>query len=500
MRDYWHAYNEWNSDPAAALDEAERRIAACAEAKAERLYLGDIKLDRFPLGISALTWLNELDVYGSPIADFSPIAPLVDLRKLKAGSFGAPSPRLDFVRDWVELRSLDLIAPTPIDVAPLAVCERLERLHISCTQYPVDLHHLETLAALRSVTDLELYNMQPDRFDILGQWHALASVDLGRANLTTLAGFENLTQLAGLNIRDTSVADLSPLAGLQQLRGLNIARTKVRSLSPLAGLPRLARLSLAGTDVRDLSPLASVPALEELDVSDSSISDLSPLAELASLQRAQAEGAAKPGDVPGLRDIDLSRCPVESLEPLSRSPRLKRIDLSETRVTSLEPLHGIETLDSLTINGAPVRDMGAPGVFARIGFLYARDSALTNLRALEPAPGLQAIDISNTPVSDLRPLRAACNCRTMMLRGTQVKNLAPIIETGSREEDHRYSAQKLDFRNTPAADDSPRLAELAAIADTDMHKCFVETKRYLEAQAAARRPAKRWLARLLRAD
>jgi hypothetical protein len=143
------------------------------------------------------------------------------------------------------------------------------------------------------------------------------------------------------------------------------------------------------------------------------------------------------------------------------------------------PISGHDRLRSITFDGAAVRELGPKGAFAKLQFFSARGASIADLSALTPAYSLQAIDISDTPVSDLTPLRAARQCRTLLLRGSQVKDLSPFIETGSMEEDHRYSPQELDFRDTPAARSSVQLAELAALADADKHKCFVETKRFL---------------------
>ena len=173
MESPWLTRNPWQSDPEAAFAEAERRIAACRESKAERLYLGDVKLDRLPPGIASLTWLRELELYGSPIGDFAPIAPLVELRKLTAGSLHGPFPGLGFLRDWRSLQVLELIAPTPLDLAPLVGCTDLARLGISCSRHPVDLLRLEALSDLRALTQLSLSNMRSDRFDVIGQWRGL---------------------------------------------------------------------------------------------------------------------------------------------------------------------------------------------------------------------------------------------------------------------------------------------------------------------------------------
>src|SRR5512136_1901498 len=115
----WQVRNSWNSDREAAFMEAERRVAICLERREERLYLGDTKLDRLPAAISSLTWLRELDLYGSHIASLEPIAALTNLRELKAGSLHSASQSLDFLIGWKELRHLNLISTTPPDLAPL---------------------------------------------------------------------------------------------------------------------------------------------------------------------------------------------------------------------------------------------------------------------------------------------------------------------------------------------------------------------------------------------
>lgn len=453
MENRWLTYNRWQSDPEFAFAEAERRVATCAESKAERLYLGDVRLDRLPPGIAELTWLRELELYGSPIADFAPLAPLVELRKLTAGSLHGPFPGLDFLRGWRALQILELIAPTPLDLAPLAGCADLARLIVSCSQYPVDLLRLGALADLRALTQLSLSNMRSDRFDVIARWRGLTFVQVTGSNLTTLSGFAQLTELTHLNVSHSAVDDLSPLAGLAHLVSLVVADTAVEDLSPVPRLLAFEELNIARSSVRDLAPLAGHPAL---------------------------------------RTIDLAGCAVDTFEPLAHCAQLERVDLSDTAVTAITPLHRLPMLRSVRMTGAPVRHLGPRGSLAGLSVLHAPNTPIDDLSALEPAHGLQAIDISYTPVSDLRKLAAARECRTLMLRGTQVADLTPILDTGAQEQDHRYSAQKLDFRDTPAARNDPALAALAAIADTDMGICFAETKRYLAATKADAPPRRRW--------
>src|SRR5215831_12017505 len=182
-------------NPKARLAEAQQRVAMCAEKKDATLNLGYFDLDRLPEGISALTWLTEFRMTGGSITDFSPLAPLSNLELLEIGSLNCPFPGIDFMSGWTKLQNLNIITPTTIDLKPLASCTMLERLTIWCTQHRIDLLNFDALTGLEAVEHLSLYGTQSDRFDIISQWTHLTFVQLVRANLTTLAGFENLNQL-----------------------------------------------------------------------------------------------------------------------------------------------------------------------------------------------------------------------------------------------------------------------------------------------------------------
>ena len=429
------------------FEEADQRIAICRERRSETLYLHVDKIDYLPPAIASLTWLRELNLQGSSLSDLDVLTPLVNLEDFRAGSLSSSSPRLDFLKNCQSLRRLDLIATTPLDLAPLAACVHLDRLKIWCTQHPVEILNLERLGDLRSLTHLSLYNMRSDHFATVGEWSELTFVQLIETNLDSLVGFGRLRNLDHLDIHAAPVSDLSPLTDLRRLRTLDVSKTAISDLAPLANISSLAELNVSSTQVADFQPLA------HLD----------------------------------LRSLDLSGCPVRDLNSFSGCAKLQRVDLSDTQVTSVESLQGLGELQSLRLARTKIRSLGPEGAFSRLGFLDATESDLDGLAALAPAHSLQGINITKTQVADLSPLRDAKDCRSLNLRGSMVDDLSPLIETGSIERDHRYTPQELDFRDTPAARASDRLAELAALAESDKHKCFMESKEYLRAQTVGPR-------------
>ncbi len=74
------------------------------------------------------------------------------------------------------------------------------------------------------------------------------------------------TDLDGLSLNDTPVADLTPLAGLD-LTTLSLRHTLVASLAPIAGMLALRSLERTGTPVSDLAPLTRFPSLNSVGLS-----------------------------------------------------------------------------------------------------------------------------------------------------------------------------------------------------------------------------------------
>ena len=445
MQTDWQERNKCIADPEAGFIEATRRIAICRETRGEALYLGDVKIDMIPPDISSLTWLRSLNIYGSPLADLNALAPLVHVEEFMAGSLNSASPSLDFLKGWQSLRALTLIATTPLDLAPLAACTQLSRLSISCHRHPVDLINLETMRDSKALHHLSLTNMRASDFLTVGKWTALSFVQLIDTNLDSLDGFEGLEALKHLDVRSSFVSDLSPLSQLPCLRELKVAKTALSDLTPVTHMKSLVELCAAWTQVTDVRALAGL----------------------------------------GLQSIDLSGCPISDIGPLSECSNLRHVDLSDTKILSVRALRDLRQLRSLAIARTTVRNLGPLGAFPFLGFFDARESAIESITALATGNAVQAVNISGTQVDDLKPLRDAKDCRSLNLRGSRVKDLADIVDTGSHRSQDRGDAREfLDFRDTPASKLNDRLSELAFLAEESGEKCFFETKKYLKEREA----------------
>ena len=468
MSSYWEAHKTWQTNPSASLQEAERRVAQCAERQDAALYLGDLFLETLPDGVSSLTWLTELRAFGGRLINLSPLAPLSNLELLQIGSLNCPFPGLDFMARWSKLESLEVITPSGFDLKPIAQSARLKRLHISCTQARIQLSNLGALASLDAIESVSLDGARSDQFQVVTGWHKLRFLQLVRTNLTSLAGFENLKCLRYLHVRDADCTDISPLGSLATLEELTLSDIPIHDLTPLAGLPLLRRLTVSGTRVTDLSPL------EKLAQCQRQFND-----KRREKDRSWFES--------GLESLEVERSNISNVGPLAHIDGLRNLSISYTAVSSLDPLRSCKQLRSLAVAHTPVRTLGPTGSFRGLASLDASGTRLDSLQALAPAAALQYLNIADTDIADLAPIREAYECRSMNLRGSRVTSLDAILDTGSRSsQDRGDSRESLDFRDTPVATTNERFGELAKLAEQSTERYFFETRGYLREQIETR--------------
>jgi internalin A len=161
------------------------------------------------------------------------------------------------------------------------------------------------------------------------------------APVTDLRGLEQCKNLRFLYLKDTQIADLSPLAKLDHLEALTIEGSKVRDLMPLAGLTKLNYLDLARNQISDLSPLANLKQLKHLYLSDNRIADLGPLQNLPALQYLHLDGNQ-----------------ISELQPLAKTKDLIVLDLRRNHISDLTPLGNLTEWRDLYLDQNQITDVG----------------------------------------------------------------------------------------------------------------------------------------------
>jgi serine/threonine-protein kinase len=216
--------------------------------------------------------------------------------------------------------------------------------------------------------------------------------------------------LTELVVESAPVRDLSALRG-KALTSLSVAHTRVGTLHGLTGMP-LKSLDVSGTFVKRLDFLKGMP-LEKLLITNTKVNDLSPL-RLLPLRHLDASGtmirdlAFANGSQ--IEHLDIARTPINSLSGLRQS-RISTLNASGTRLRSLK---GIEQIDNL-------------------GHLNISDTSVSDIEPLRGLP-LRSLSIDNTPVENLGVLRSLplvhLSCRNLgtsdysALKGLRIESIS----------------------------------------------------------------------------
>lgn len=169
----------------------------------------------------------------------------------------------------------------------------------------------------------------------------------------------------------------------------------------------IVEINLFRSGVRSIEPLKGLP-LRGLDLGLTSVSDLSPL-----------EGMK-------LETLILENVPVSDISVLKGMP-LKVLKMQKTKVTDFSVLQGME-LEQLNLLNLPFSDLsllkGMP-----LNTLWLTATQVTDLSDL-PTGRLVSLDIERTAVSNLYPLTTVSTLRRLNIAETQVTDVTPLKGLG----------------------------------------------------------------------
>jgi hypothetical protein len=209
-------------------------------------------------------------------------------------------------------------------------------------------------------------------------------------DLTDVKNFKDVVTFQGarlsrLNLKATSVADLSSLRGMP-LKRLNLERTKVTDLTPLRGM-QLEELNVnCLAAVSDLSLLRGMP-LQKLEINLTAVADLSPLRGMP------------------IKTLTLHKTRVTDLQPISGMP-LEVLNLKETAVTDLSALRGMP-LSNLRLAGCPqLTDLSPISVSRGLTSLTLSPNA-KNFDFLRTFPKLTRLSYAEDKVQGWNPAQSA---------------------------------------------------------------------------------------------
>lgn len=343
-------------------------------------------------GLEALSALEELYLENlEALKDLNALAKSASkphLRKLEIASCLSLA-NFFAIKDMPNLQEVQLSMPYNISPPDLLSFQGLPGL--ICLKIYADVGSIAGLGQLSQLQVLTIGGSRVIDWGELSRLHQLRSLSLwgGQVDFTVLAGLANLQTLT-LSIANTECQDLTNLPGL---RSLQMRGHQLQSLEGLAGLYNLQTLDLSGCShlERIVNLSDDLVNLEELDIKGcANLEDISGLA-----------------DVTSLHTLNCSRCTnLRDLRPLASLHRLEKLDLSgNTSLEDISPLIYLNALKELHLNGCrELEDI----------------TSLANLLRLE------LVNLNWTQVSDLSALAKLSHLRILELLAQEVKDLTPL--------------------------------------------------------------------------
>ena len=372
----------------------------------------DIHKERLILIAKSMPKLESLSLAGYHITDFSPIAPLTQLKQLTIEDVHIDNPH-----DLLELKNLKklniLQGCIPRDVFPyLPQLTNLRKLHIVSTG-----QNLVSVCELKNLRSLILENAYVEGLD-LSQLKNLKTLILPVFfSPSAFDRLPDLTPVQTLLLNVSNLADLTFLTKLPLLEELRLygVRESHLPLPPLPNLKKLDLISPYGVVVRDPTFLQSFSALEKLSLKGFHAHPQKPqlpLPNLKALAFEKSEGF-KLDNLTELKRLRIKECSPE-LAPL---PKLKILEGHLHANTDITRLFtpSLEIIDLTTSRFAFNNFVPCLPQATGLRKLKLMNAMIDDYSFLTHLQKLEELSLPNCNISDLSVLSLLKNLKVLNL-------------------------------------------------------------------------------------
>ena len=248
--------------------------------------------------------------------------------------------------------SLNLSNSNISDISPLAGLVNLKKLELKHN----NIADLSPLASLTELTSLDLYDNNISDLTALSELRNLVILRLPKNNIVNITSLHEMEKLTELILWDNNISDLSPISNLIGLRELHLGYNNIEDINPLAGLINLKNLNLRMNKISNIDPIKNLTDLEGIfRIDDNNITDINALSFLSSVRNLIISNN-RISDLSPLRNLYqlsalyASKNLIENLEPLSDLTDLTHLYLDDNIIKNLSPITGLTNLKRFSAN------------------------------------------------------------------------------------------------------------------------------------------------------
>ncbi len=441
--------------------------------------------------VKYLNALQVLDISNTSISNLQPLAGLRRLRKLDLSHTQITS--LRGLEGLSNLEELSFEGTKVEDLSPIHGLRNLQLVNanksaVSMDNYlqfaqnnpdPVVVFVSDELKAFWEVLDLQWKNYLRENLNITesisdADFHKILKtkkMDIRGTTIPDLSALKFTPLLEELDLSGTSVSDLSPVVNCRILQILRAQNGRVVDLSPLGQLSNLKIIDMANTDVADISPLSGSKNIDSLNFEYTKVRDISVLNDIPGFKIARFDHAQVTDDEVMKLKFDVNSSVIvyksERLKAwwanmedawqdsfiqknkISKNPTdielhklaaAKSIDVSGTALRNIEPVKEFLLLESLSFTETRISYLGPVSGIRNLKVLKCPRNPISDIQPLAQLYTLEVLDLNNTQIKDIKAIAELNNLRELTFSGTSVKDLKPL--------EGLKKLEILDFSNT----------------------------------------------------
>jgi len=245
--------------------------------------------------------------------------------------------------------------------------------------------------------------------DSLGMLHNVIALNLGHNQLTDLpATLASMTMLGNVDLRRNAFDRIPDVLSELPIRSLNLSGNRLPDACGLQEYKALRVLDLSGNELQSMEGCLSNPnELRTLNLSSNFIKDVSSLfPQLETVERLNLSGnviSAVPSSIGSLAsvvELNLSDNRIAEIDEAFFAVEAESVDLSSNRISALH-LHGLDSLESLTLDANPLATVTIADNFAPYLRELSCDGCALETFLLPPSPVLTSLCYSSNAITEI---------------------------------------------------------------------------------------------------
>jgi len=396
--------------------------------------------------------LTTLYIQGNPIQDYSPlrdIAPNLlsqDFNPALITAGDIPEEPLEISDPNLEFA---LRASLGIQDRPITLRDAFVAAKLNLYDRPDDPGPITDISPLKDFVNLKSLNLEGQQVSDLSPLAGLTQMDwlnIRCNKVTDLTPLKGMTVLKALYAEGNPLNGLWPLQGLTSLRALYLDR-QGNDQTPLEALiPALEETNLMR--VPDDIPADPIPmpdpALEAILRIPTGVKDR-PITYRDAYRITEIQ-----------QGVESMWGEVGDLTALSAFVNLERLMIFGSRVSDLTPLSGLGKLNTLAVDGSKVSDLTPLSGLQGLGYLELRGNQITDLTPLQSLTGLGGLDVSLNKITDLSPLYGLQNLDVLRISHNLTPDASAFKDIAKNLKDKDFEPDKpMELYQEPGENGQP---------------------------------------------